>query len=144
MLILGQAGDVDAAVDDGVRDVDAAGAKLPGQRLRDGPRGELACGKVGELCAAPDGGRRTRDDQGWWVRGRVDRLEKQGEGALGEVEKAMAMRGIVSYCQTVLSCEGWRSHKGKMLAHALALRLLSSSSTLNSRNGLIPKPADTL
>lgn len=98
MLVLGQAGDVDAAVDNGVRDVDAAGAKLSGQRLRDGPRGELARGKVGELCAAPDGGRCARDDQGRRVRGRVDRLEKQGEGVLGEVEKAMAVRGIISYC----------------------------------------------
>lgn len=98
VLVLGQAGDVNAAVDNGVRDVDAARAELPGQRLRDGPRGELARGKVGELCAAPDRGRRTRDDQGRRVRGRVDRLEKQGEGVLGEVEKAMAVRGIVSYC----------------------------------------------
>lgn len=110
VLVLGQAGDVDTAVDDGMRDVDAAGAKLPRQRLRDGPRGELARGEVGEFCAAPYRGRRTRDDQGRRVRRRVDRLEKQGEGVLGEVEKTVAMCGIVSDRQAVLSCEGFGGH----------------------------------
>lgn len=97
VLILGQAGDIDAAVDDGMRNVNAAGAKLPRQRLCDGPRGKLARGEVGELCAAPYAGRRARDDEGRRVRRRVDRLEEQGERVLGEVEETVAARRIESY-----------------------------------------------
>lgn len=95
MLVLGKPRDVNAAIDDGVRHVDASRAELPRQRLRDRPRGELARGEVGELCAAPYGGRRARDDQGRRVRRRVDRLEKQGECALGEEEETVAVRGIM-------------------------------------------------
>lgn len=124
MLVLGKPWDVDAAVDDGVRHVDAAGAKLPRQRLRDGPRGELARGEVGELCAAPYGGRRARDDQRWRVRRRVDRLEKQGECALGEEEKTVAVRGIVCLMvRPVLSREekGGAASKGRWASSRIAL-----------------------
>lgn len=67
------------------------GAKLPGQRLRDGPNRKLAGRKVGKLDSAAQRGGGARDNQCRWVRRRsVYRLEEEGQGCLGEVEEAVA------------------------------------------------------
>lgn len=91
-LEVGQAGDVDGAVDDDVGDVDAAGAELAGQRLGEGALGELAGGEVGEPDAAAQRGRGAGDEEGGRVGGRsVDAGQEEGEGGLGKVEEAVAV-----------------------------------------------------
>lgn len=66
-FVLRQSGDVDTAVDDRVRHVDALGPKLPCQALREGPDGELPSSEVCEVDASSQARRGARDDQ----RGRV-------------------------------------------------------------------------
>jgi hypothetical protein len=66
--VVGSAGGVDDAVDDGVRDVDALGAKLAGEGLGERARGELADGEGREVGRCFERGRGAREDQCWWVR----------------------------------------------------------------------------
>lgn len=73
-------------------DMHTSGAKLTGQRLGNGPLGELARSKIGKFDAAAQRGRSARDDECGRVRRRgVYTIQEEGEGCLGEVEEAMAV-----------------------------------------------------
>lgn len=96
-----RAGDVDDAVDDGVRDVHALGAELARERLRQGAQGVLHGGEGGEEGGAFDGGGGAGEDEGWGVGGRGCGCgcggggggEEEGEGRLGEEEGSFAVEG---------------------------------------------------
>lgn len=93
-LQLRQPRDIDPAIDDGVRDMDAARAELPRQALRDRSLGEFPRGEIGELEGPADRGRRARHEERGRVLGlRVDAGEEEGQGGLGEVEEAVAGKG---------------------------------------------------
>ncbi len=87
-------GDVNHAVDDGVRDVHALRAELAGEGLREGAQGELHGGEGGEEGGAFDGGGGAGEEEGGgvggWGGGVVGGGEEEGEGGLGEEEGSFA------------------------------------------------------